>query len=100
MDGGGEGARIGSTSWIEARSNVRGRIHISYLYPRRPSIGDEPWLQFVAVLDVPQGDPQTIADDIIRVLCDSDPRRQDRLAGGSKQAAQQYGFQWPPERSR
>ncbi|HZM79711.1 MAG TPA: hypothetical protein VFC19_28610, partial [Candidatus Limnocylindrales bacterium] len=87
-------------SWIEARSNDRGRIHISYLYPRRPGTDDETWLQFVAVLDVPQGDPQTIADDIIRDLCDSDPRRQDRLAGGSKQAAQQYGFQWPPERSR
>ncbi|MGN9809560.1 hypothetical protein ACTMSW_09395 [Micromonospora sp. BQ11] len=85
--------------WVEARPNDRGRIHVSYLFPRRPSAGDDPWLQFVAVLDVPAGDPAAVADDIVRELCDRDPRRQDRLAGGSREAAQQLGFQWPPHRA-
>lgn len=82
--------------WIGARPNDRGHVHVSYLYPRRPGPDDQPWLQFVAVIEVPEGDPETVADDVVRVLCESDPRRQDRLAGGSQEAARQYGFRWPP----
>ncbi|RLP93994.1 hypothetical protein [Micromonospora sp. CV4] len=85
--------------WMEARPNDRGRIHVSYLFRRRQTGGAEPWLQFVAVLDVPAGEPATVADDIVRELCDRDPRRQDRLAGGSREAAEQLGFQWPPHRA-
>ncbi|WP_346120557.1 hypothetical protein [Micromonospora coerulea] len=73
---------------------------MAYYYPRRPSAGAEPWVQFVAVLYVPPGDLATVANDIVRELCDSDPRRQDRLAGGSQEAAQQLGFQWPPNRTQ
>ncbi|MGW0434511.1 hypothetical protein ACWDV4_18480 [Micromonospora sp. NPDC003197] len=85
--------------WTEARPNDRGHIHMSYFFPQYPSAGKEPWLQFVAVLDVPAGDPATVANDIVRKLCNSDPRRQDRLAGGSQEAAQQLGFHWPPNRA-
>ncbi|MEU6075416.1 hypothetical protein [Micromonospora sp. NPDC047074] len=85
--------------WLEARANDRGRIHVSYGYPRRPGAGEEPWLQFVAVLDVPAGDPAHVVDDVVRRLCASDPRRQDRLAGGSEESARQLGFQWPPTRT-
>lgn len=86
--------------WMEARANDRGRIHVSYLYPRRPSAGKDPWLQFVAVLEVPAGDAANVANDIVRELCDGDPRRQEWLAGGSQEAAQQLGFQWPPNRTQ
>ncbi|MEV6810518.1 hypothetical protein [Micromonospora sp. NPDC051296] len=84
--------------WMAAHPNDRGRIHVSYFYPRRPSAGEEPWLQFVAVLNVPAGQPAKVANDIVRALGDNDPRRQDRIAGGSQEAAQQLGFQWPPNR--
>jgi hypothetical protein len=84
--------------WMEARPNDRGRLHVSYFFPQRPGAGEEPWLQFVAVLDVAAGDPATVASDIVKEFCGSDPRRQDRLAGGSQQAAQQLGFRWPPNR--
>ncbi|MET7959612.1 hypothetical protein [Micromonospora zamorensis] len=81
--------------WVAARPSDRGRIHVSYFFPQFPSATDGPWLQFVAVLDVPAGEPTTVADDLVGDLCASDPRRHDRVAGGSPGAAEELGHQWP-----
>ncbi|SCL14579.1 hypothetical protein GA0070616_0481 [Micromonospora nigra] len=82
--------------WVEARPNDSGRVHVSYFHPRPPSAGEQPWLQFVAVLDVAAGDPAKAAGGVVSALCDGDPRRQGRLAGGTREAARQLGFRWPP----
>ncbi len=81
--------------WVEARPNDRGRVHVSYFYPRRPAGVEDRWLQFVAVIDLPAGDPEIVVDEIVRQITDTDPRQQQWLAGGSAKAAQAFGFDWP-----
>ncbi|MEU5943650.1 hypothetical protein ABZ807_31870 [Micromonospora sp. NPDC047548] len=78
--------------WVAARPNDRGRVHVSYFYPQRPAGVEDLWLQFVAVIELPAGDPEIGVDEIVRRLSDTDPRRQQWLAGGSFEAAQAFGF--------
>jgi hypothetical protein len=86
--------------WAAARPNDRGRVHLSYFYPRRPGPGNEPWLQFVAVIDIPDcaPAPEHVAEEILRELSQKDPRQQRWLAGGSGAAAHELGFDWPERR--
>ncbi len=78
--------------WVAARPNDRGRVHVSYFYPQRPAGVEDLWLQFVAVIELPAGDPEIVVDEIVRGISDTDPRRQQWLAGGSAEAAQAFGF--------
>ncbi|BCJ74993.1 hypothetical protein CS0771_45370 [Catellatospora sp. IY07-71] len=80
--------------WLEARPNDQGRVHVSYSYPRRPASAEDVWVQFVADIELPAGDPETVIDEIVRLLADDDPRRRQRFAGGSAGAAQALGFAW------
>ncbi|GIF94966.1 hypothetical protein [Catellatospora citrea] len=84
--------------WLSAGPHGSGQVHVSYFHPRRPSLADEPWLQFVAVLDVPPGEPESVADEVVRQLADTDPRRPERLSGGSAGAVEALGFDWPASR--
>lgn len=84
--------------WVSAWPHDRGQLHVSYFHPRRPSLVDEPWLQFVAVIDLPPGEPEHVADEVVRQLADTDPRRPEWLSGGSAEAAEALGFDWPPPR--
>ncbi|MFC3499697.1 hypothetical protein ACFOOK_01610 [Micromonospora krabiensis] len=83
--------------WVEARPNEPGRVFVSYFYPQRPGAADL-WLQFVAVIALPTGDPEIVAAQVVRLLTDTNPRRQQWLAGGSDEAAQAFGFDWPVPR--
>ncbi|MEU8022198.1 hypothetical protein ABUL04_08905 [Micromonospora harpali] len=81
--------------WVAARPDDQGRVHVSYFYPNQPAGVEGLWLQFVAVIDLPAGDPEIVADEIVRRITDADPRRQQWLTGGSAEAARQFGFDWP-----
>ncbi|GAA1365787.1 hypothetical protein [Catellatospora chokoriensis] len=84
--------------WVSAWPHDLGRVQVAYFHPRRPSLADEPWLQFVAVIDLPPGEPESVADAVVRQLADIDPRRPEWLSGGSAEAAVALGFDWPPAR--
>ncbi|MFF0467504.1 hypothetical protein ACFYPX_08795 [Micromonospora zamorensis] len=81
--------------WVAARPNDRGRVHVSYFYPQRPAGVEDLWLQFVAVIELPAGDPAIVVDEIVRQISDTDPRRQQWLTGGGAEAARRFGFDWP-----
>ncbi|GAA1644066.1 hypothetical protein [Catellatospora bangladeshensis] len=85
--------------WLEARPNDLGRVQVSYFYPRRPASAEDVWVRFIADIEVPAGDPETVIDQIVRLLADDDPRRQQRYAGGSTaEAAEAFGFAWAVRR--
>ncbi|MFC7241068.1 hypothetical protein ACFQO7_01120 [Catellatospora aurea] len=86
--------------WMSTGPRDCGQVQVSYFHPRRPAVDDEPWLQFVAVLDVPPGEPDAVADVLVRQLAETDPRRPEWLCGGSAEAAEALGFDWPPARRR
>ncbi len=88
-----------AAGWVAAGPPDTSRVEVSYFHPARPRGGDDLWLQFVAVIDLPANDPEDMRDEIVRRITDSDPRRPQWLAGGSAEAAQAYGFDWPPRRS-
>ncbi|MDG4809522.1 hypothetical protein O7634_22470 [Micromonospora sp. WMMD1120] len=70
--------------WAAARPNDRERIHVACFSPRLPAVGDDrQWLEYLAVVGVPPGDPATVADDIVQQLCANDPRSTFRLVGGA-----------------
>lgn len=85
--------------WVSAGPRDHARFQVSYFHPRRPALDDEPWLQFVAVLDVPPGESDAVAGELVRRLTETDPRRPQWLAGGSAEDAAALGFDWPPPRS-
>ncbi|TDC86252.1 hypothetical protein E1193_00755 [Micromonospora sp. KC606] len=80
--------------WVAARPDDQGRVHVSYFYPKRPVGLEDLWLQFVAVIELPAGDPEIVVDEIVRQITETDPREQQWLTGGSVEAAQQLGFDW------
>ncbi|MEV0001813.1 hypothetical protein AB0H28_05920 [Micromonospora sp. NPDC050980] len=49
--------------WTAARPGDRERVDVSYLLS---GASGDPFLQFVAVLGVPPGDPAVVADDLVR----------------------------------
>lgn len=81
--------------WVAARPADQGRIQVSYFYPKRPAGVEDLWLQFVAVIELPAGDPEIVVDEIVRRITGVDPRQQQWLTGGSAEAARQFGFDWP-----
>lgn len=81
--------------WVVARPDDQGRVHLSFFYPQRPAGVEDLWLQFVAVIELPAGDPEIVVDEIVREIADADPRQQQWLTGGSAEAARQFGFDWP-----
>ncbi|MFI5843723.1 hypothetical protein ACIA8K_28880 [Catenuloplanes sp. NPDC051500] len=77
---------------VVAYPNKRGSVTVSYTYPRPPR---EHFMQFVTELPVHGGAPDVVADALVDRLCRSSPVRQDRVVGGSRAAAEAFGFGWP-----
>ncbi|MGW4381502.1 hypothetical protein [Kitasatospora sp. NPDC004531] len=74
------------------------RIELAFWHPVAPKRGvDEPYLQFLAELAVPEGDPVAVAAELLDRLTSTDPRARATVCGGSPEYAQQLGHPWPED---
>ncbi|MFF7250681.1 hypothetical protein ACFZBU_43260 [Embleya sp. NPDC008237] len=64
--------------------------------PRGATDTDRHWLQFGLTIEISAGDPSEQAEQIAAGLTAGDPRAGARLWGGTREAAEQYGYPWPP----
>ncbi|MFF0393675.1 hypothetical protein ACFYS8_33985 [Kitasatospora sp. NPDC004615] len=76
------------------------RIDLTFIWrPDGPPdhLGESPYLQFLAELTVPAGDPVDLAADLVDRLTSADPRGQARVCGGSAAYAELLGYPWPED---
>ncbi|MFE2349834.1 hypothetical protein [Kitasatospora cineracea] len=74
------------------------RVDLVFWYPARPGDrGDEPWLQFLAELPLPAGEPEALAAALVERVATTDPRTWARVCGGSAPYAEALGRTWPEE---
>ncbi|MFF4343514.1 hypothetical protein ACFY00_26725 [Kitasatospora sp. NPDC001540] len=72
------------------------RIDLTFWHPTRPEArGNEPYLQFIAELPVPDGEPRAAAAELVEHLVATDPRAWAKVCGGRADYAEALGYPWP-----
>jgi hypothetical protein len=56
------------------------------------TFGQEPWVQFGLVIDIQDQDPETVAEQVIESMRDTDPKTRAEMIEGSRDSAEKLGL--------
>lgn len=76
------------TAWLKEFNTAR----LTFTYPANATFGQEPWVQFGLVIDIQDQDPETVAEQVIESMRDTDPKTRAEMIGGSRDSAEKLGL--------
>jgi hypothetical protein len=76
------------TAWLKDLNTAR----LTFTYPANANFGQEPWVQFGLVIDIQDQDPQTVAEQVIESMRDTDPKTRAEMIGGARDSAEKLGL--------
>lgn len=76
------------TAWLKDFNTAR----LTFTYPASATFGQEPWVQFGLVIDIQDQDPETVAEQVIESLRDTDLKSSAEMIGGSRDSAEKLGL--------